>query len=669
MSKDEKESRKESNIPFLNSMHNNPQGVEQLLSSYLNGFTRSDGKKIPSAGRNEIFYFNLGVPTEHLSQIYSKQESKELSTPYSEIPKYYRDRKGQLIDYNNAQELKALASEVTKVMEEIGQYASNNYSAASQAKLMRLYGTLDIRNLESLMAPERVEATVDVIKRGEFKNAKGQDILIVEPVKTYQEVLDTAKAALVQYKTLAKQLRTEPTVVYSSEVTISSEGFTKQILSHSFLKAICEQKDITGLDPKDPEFKVKLAKIDPKSLDRIELAFRNDTTKTIDAYKIDGTKFLEALKQIDPKTLPDKKFYDLKNDERVDFRKNIATQLEKAKLFEKGEITDKFKSESILLSKITKLKPGITKSKIKRLSFKNRFDKEFRSDKDKNIVFADRAQTVIMNDKLQAIETGRARSSSITQSSSMSTNAEQSQSKTAKLFVPEQTTQARDSLEGIMKLATRNIEVDTTFKTAASTLAPTPLSKENEELKQKLQTKPIITQESLVAKPVLKTSSIQTSRPELATSIDEKAKPAPRIVEVPVTKSGMKPLPPIPTVSIDAAKSTLQPLSENTQRSEQSAGLAQKNQAPSSTLGKKPLPIIPPQSSPLANITSLQTADGTAPAKNPFPPIPPGLAQILRGDGMKVPADQKTLKPSNTMVRVGTHRNNKDTHNKDSNGR
>lgn|GEM_PF-6555801 len=270
--------------------------------------------------------------------------------------------------------------------------------------------------------------------------------------------------------------------------------------------------------------------------------------------------------------------------------------------------------------------------------------------------------------------------------------------------------------EKVTKLGIKDFIIDIP-KTAASTLMPTPLNKSDEDLKQKLQARPIITQEGLTAKPALKTPSIQTSTPELAPSSDEKAKPAtkafelnipkvapyaqtqtvlskeneepkkrlqkrvdstqsnitaqpaPRTVEGPVTKSGMKPLLPIPAASIDSSKSMLQPLSENTQRSEQPAGLAQKNQAPSSTLGKKPLPIIPPQSPTLANITSLQTADGTAPAKNPFPPIPPGLAQILRGDGMKVPADQKTLKPSNTTVRVGTHRNNKDTHNKDSNGR
>lgn len=613
------EYQREGNIDYVNKIRKNPQGIEQLVSSYFDGFTRTDGKKFPPAGRDEVFYFNLGVPAEHLRQIYSENESKGSSTPFTEIPKFYRDHKGQLKDYNNAQEFKTIASEMTKVMGEISQYASNNYPSAVQTKVEQQFYSVELRNFEGLMAPERVEAAADIIKKGKFQNKSGESFLHVEPIKDYQEALDTANKALQKYKEIADQLKKEPVITYSSVATFGPEGVTNRDLSNAFLRALCDQRTITGLDPKDPEFKTKLASIDPESIKGIELAFKNDDLNQIKSYQISGAKFLEALKHIDPTTLPNQIFIDLKSNEKVEFKQGINVQLTAAGLFKNGEIAHDFKDAAISAPITTPLKLKSQKVSTKSHNIKDRLSKIFRSDKNKDIVFADKAQAAIMTEKLQALETAKATQNSITQSSSVSTNPEQSQSKTIKQSVPEQSTQARDPLQGISNLAVGNRKVESTAKIPATTLAPTPLSKANEDLKQKLQTRPVITQEGLTAKPALKTAPIQTSRPELAgkpipPTPQPKTQFAPRTVEGPVTKTGMKPLPPIP-----------------------------ESKAP---------PVVHKVEGPL-----------TGSGKKPFPPIPPELAQILKGDGMAERSFESKKSPitPNSRIKIGMRGKKDDT--------
>lgn len=113
----------------------------------------------------------------------------------------------------------------------------------------------------------------------------------------YSNMLKSSEGILRELQKIEKRFEKQPPIAYGATVGIEGEKPTHAEYVKAITKLIVDQKQITGLDPNSTTFKIDLAKLSPKELGKIEIAFEHG--KDAVAYKIAPEDFIKIMQKMD----------------------------------------------------------------------------------------------------------------------------------------------------------------------------------------------------------------------------------------------------------------------------------------------------------------------------------------------------------------------------------
>ena len=143
----------------------------------------------------------------------------------------------------------------------------------------------------------------------------------------YAQILGTINKTLETFESLSEKLKDAPTLIYSTTVVMQGEKPTKKEKQNALTKLIIEQQNITGLDPKQANFKKKLKKAKIKG--KIEIVFENQKNPpTTIGYKISPKNLVKVLKKTDFNAIPSGQEKALETEVKNKTREDVINLLE-----------------------------------------------------------------------------------------------------------------------------------------------------------------------------------------------------------------------------------------------------------------------------------------------------------------------------------------------------
>lgn len=120
---------------------------------------------------------------------------------------------------------------------------------------------------------------------------------------TYSDLINEAKNSLNLLQNLNVKMEKMKTINYGLSTTSDNiYNPSERDFNKVYTNLVFQQEQITGISKSDKDFANKIAALDPKSLGKIEVVFKNSSNETA-TYVIDNKAFVKSLKKIENNNL------------------------------------------------------------------------------------------------------------------------------------------------------------------------------------------------------------------------------------------------------------------------------------------------------------------------------------------------------------------------------